>query len=141
MGSKKVQQEMGLPKGENPDDYYIYDGKLEKYQVRVEKFDTKNLKTGEITTTSFRVRQTRHGAVLNDILTRLPKDFPITTLRRYAGYSNDPENVVGRPISALMNIYRSKTVDEAEKSFRDFKLLQGHWVLADDQGDIGYCMP
>jgi penicillin amidase len=112
--------------------YYRYEDGRAPFLERTETFQIRQ-KDGSFKNERMVVRETRHGVVLNDFLEKLPKDFPIVTLRR--------EMRPQQPISALRQLYLSDTVTEARAALNDFAVLVGHWSLADHHGNVGYAGP
>ncbi len=112
--------------------HYLYNGKAEPFKIRNEVFRIR-LKNGEFKEESLSVRESRHGVILNDFIDRLPDDFPLVTLRR--GHDK------GRPLKAIMGLYKSQNVTQARLALNDFFAMVGHWSLADARGGIAYCGP
>ncbi len=112
--------------------FYEFRGAAEKFTIREEVFRIRTDEGGWRTETK-QVRVSRHGALLNDFIDRLPPDFPLVALRR--------DIRKGRPITALRNIYRASDVTEARRALADFTAMIGHWSLADAHGGIAYCGP
>jgi penicillin amidase len=113
-------------------DHYEYRGAAEPFVVREEIFRVRQ-DDGTFRTETRTVRSTRHGVLLNDFVARLPADFPWVALQRA------PQK--GRPITAIRNLYRARTVTEARLALQDFSAMVGHWSLADRDGHVAYCGP
>ena len=110
-------------------DHYLHNGKAVKFVVREEEFKIRQ-KDGTFKTEKRTVRETRHGVIINDFIDRIPDDFPLLALRRV--------HEVGRPLHAIHSLYLSKNVSEARQALCDFTAMDGHWSLADADGNVVY---
>ena len=104
--------------------YYMTENGEEPFTVRTETF---KIRAGRGFRTEIKtVRGTRHGAVVNDFMDRLPPDFPIVTLRRAQTF--------GESLRSMGRLYRASSVTEARSALEGFTVLVGNWALADAAG-------
>lgn len=111
---------------------YLYRGHAEPFAVRLETFKIRQ-EDGTYREERRKVRSSRHGVLLNDVVARLGPDFPPVALawsRR-----NDLS------MEAVLRLYRSRSVAEAKDAVVGMAAVVGHYVLADDSGHIGYLQP
>jgi penicillin G amidase len=113
-------------------DHYLYQGQAIPFTVREEVF---RIRDGagyreEVLT----VRETRHGVILNDVLERLPADFPLVALRRV-------QDAPGQPLGGMRMLYRAQTLEAAIPGINAMTAFQGHWIVGDAEGRIGYFGP
>jgi penicillin G amidase len=87
-------------------------------------------KEGALTDVVRTTRSTRHGPVLNDIVTRLGPDLPLVALRR--------DREMGAPFDALRALYVAPNTSEAGRALQGLHALVGHWVLSDTKGNVAY---
>lgn len=113
-------------------DEYLYRGRAEPFAVREEVFKIRQ-EDGSHRIERRRVRSSRHGVLLNDFVARLGPDFPPVAL---AWSRRDDLSM-----EAVLRLYRSRSVAEAEQAVVGMAAVVGHYVLADDTGHIGYLQP
>lgn len=108
--------------------FYYYRGEELPFTTRTEQFRVRT-KRG-FKTESYLVRETVHGVVLNDFIDRISEAFPLVALARNRSF--------GAPLTAVRDLYKSTTADEARVAVERLYLFSGHWALADSGGHIAY---
>jgi penicillin G amidase len=116
------------PVADEPDRYWAGHEKL-CFGIRNETFQVRT-KEGALSSIVSTTRFTRHGPVLNDILTRIDPDLPLVALKR--------DREMGEPFVALQALYGSRSSDEAGKALQGLDALVGHWALCDVKGNVAY---
>lgn len=114
--------------GDGPDSY-LTPGGSEAFQVKDAEFLIR-MDDGRFRRESRRIRATRHGVLVNDMVDRLPGDFPLVALKRPSTF--------GTSIASLSRLYRSTDVGQAREALSGFTAMVGHWALADAGGNIAY---
>jgi len=110
-------------------EYYETPDGPERFGVREERFRIRRA-GGSFREELRTVRSTRHGVVINDIVDRIPADFPLVALHRHG--------LRGHPVAGLLALYRAGDVREARAALADLVAFSGHWALADTAGNVAY---
>jgi len=109
--------------------HYLVNGKAVPFNIRREEFKIRQ-DDGSFKVEVHEVRETRHGVIVNDFVERIPENFPLLALRRSSNK--------GHSMTAIANLYRAKTVKQGREALYDFYAMNGHWALADHEGNVGY---
>ena len=110
---------------------YLIPGGSKPYLLRKEVIRIRE-KKDRYAEQAFTLRFTDHGPVLNDgLVSALPAGSPLFALK-----STMPHEA--GDFIAMSRLMKSKTVAEAKASFDTFGVPIQNWLLADDQGHIGY---
>lgn len=115
-------------RAEDDPDSYIYEGKKEKFQKRVETVCVRKLSGKKCE--DFEVLMTRHGMVINSIIPEL-KDSEYLFALRWTGYEKTNEDL------AFLTLAKAKGIDDFKFAMRNMGSLVQNWVYADVYGNIG----
>ena len=118
---------------ETPDpddpDAYLFRGRSEKFKIRTEE-----IKVAGGDTVKLKVRTSRHGPILNDVLSDLKK-APPTAIRWTA--LTEPD----RTIDAIFHLDTASNFEEFRDALRSYGAPSQNFVYADVDGHIGYQLP
>ncbi|MDQ7048298.1 MAG: penicillin acylase family protein [Enterobacterales bacterium] len=120
----------------NNNDEYLYQGKYYPFKIRKEKIHF--LQDGVMKTETIRVKESRHGPIINDII-KQQNDANNVMLKSPIALKSIDEAIEGQILFA-MDIYRATNWVEFKAAIAQVNMPVWNWGYADNQGNIGYKM-
>ncbi|MFC1466052.1 MAG: penicillin acylase family protein [Candidatus Brachytrichaceae bacterium NZ_4S206] len=116
------------PNPNNPDEFE-FQGKFEPARIREERI----VVAGQAEPVVIRVRETRHGPILNDVLDELEEREPLAL--QWAALQP------GQLFKAVLMINRAQSWEQFRDALRYWDTPAQNFVYADVDGNIGYQLP